>query len=596
MSGEPRERPRLAPTTAHALRKSVEALADTGWSTEAERIRDRVQSGAPQRPLLVLAGELGRGKSTLTNALLGQPEVSPTGRGGVTAVPIQFAPTSTDRSEGQTFVLYHDGDVEEIDRTELSQRVRLDPQRRQDEHQVPPRQLLSVINGRWFPEMTIIDTPGAGGQNPTLARAAMAAADDAGVLVVVTDAAGRLTAPAIDFIRQCASGIDHIIVVLNMIDANRAWPAIADENRELLGQHLPQAQVQVLGVSALRAVTSYDEQDPTRRERLFQASGLPTLIERIGEIFAQDASERTARSLASLDALLNTAHRQAQDRLAAATTDPAPQDSPKERLKALGEAQKRAERNFARDSQDLWDGLNDRTQHTQFTLNNRWTDRLTETPLFGLPETERVRTLNEFTAELDLALQEVVDDSIDGATEITRRLFSDAGIACPPSLIDLVSRPPEIIYSPPQPRANASAAEKGRGTMRGAMMGAMAGRLTPWGVGMVIGGIGGAIGGAAMIERLEAPKLLREAITRTLTESVMNLRRDLSTRAKVLRYDVLDEFHGSCQAEGRRLRDLGEQASRAAAERTRDSNAAKTQMSELHAARKLLGAELQRLE
>jgi len=595
VSEEPSERPRLAPTTLHALRKSVEALAGAGWDAEAERIRDRVQNGAPRRPVLVVAGELGRGKSTLTNALLGRPEASPTGRGGVTSIPIEFTPASADRSEGQSFLVHQDGGVEEIGRDELAQRARIDSQRRPDDGEAPPRQLLSVTDGRWFSEVTIIDTPGAGGQNPVLAQAAMAAADNAGVLLIVTDAAGRLTAPAIEFIRRCAAGIDHIVVVLNMIDANRGWQTIADENRELLDRHLPHAHVDVAGVSALRALASYEERDPIRRDRLLAASGLPTLIDRIREILAQDASGRVARLLTSLDTLLNTAHRHAQDRFEAATAEQAPRNSAKEQLKTLGEAQKRAERDFARDSQDLWDRLNDQTQHTQFTLNNRWTDRLTQTPLFGLPEDERVQTLNEFTAELDLTLQKLVAESIDGAAELTRRLFADAGLVCPPSLIELVSRPPEDIYSPPRPRTNASSAEKGRGTMRGAMMGAMAGRLTPWGIGMVIGGISGAIGGAAMIERLEAPKLLREAITRTLTESVMNLRRDISGRAKSLRYDVLDEFRAGCQAEGRRLRDLTEQASRAAAERAADADQARTRMSELHAARKLLTAEIRRL-
>ena len=55
-----------------------------------------------------------------------------------------------------------------------------------------------------LPGVAVIDTPGAGGLSEIHAKRAMATAEKAAILLAVTDANGRLTRAAIDFLRDCA--------------------------------------------------------------------------------------------------------------------------------------------------------------------------------------------------------------------------------------------------------------------------------------------------------------------------------------------------------------------------------------------------------
>ncbi|MBL5974957.1 MAG: hypothetical protein D3X82_14640 [Candidatus Leucobacter sulfamidivorax] len=596
MTGEPQPALHLAPTTTHAARKAALALQGTRWEDEARRLQLRLQGGGPTPPVLVVAGETGRGKSTLVNALLGRPEASPTGRGGVTALPIVFAPPEPGSSAGPgtTRLIFDDGGSREIPAERLADWACSGGAARHDDAADPPRSVLRVIDDTPLPGITVIDTPGAGGHNPVYARAAIAAAGDAGVLLVVTDAGGRLTAPALGFVKECARGVDHAIVAMNGIDTNRSWPVIAEENRELLAQALPGIDAEVVGVSALRGTAALSEPDEGRRGRLWDASGVPELLSRIADAFARGHARRAKRALGEFDVMLAAAHREAQDELEALSPEEPAGPSPKERLKRFGEAKAEAEKGFTREAQDLWDELTERLQRVQFALTNQWVDRLGQAPLLGLREEERLQMLGQFKAELEFEGYGILTAAAEGAVDMTVRLFAGPGLVCPPSLTDTLSQVPALFTFELQPQGALSSAAKGKGLMRGGMYGMMVGRmLGPYG--LLAGGVTGLLGGATLIRRFETPKLMREEITRALQECFMHLRQQLNALLKRLRYQTLDEFRDGCDAEAQRLRALNEQASREAAERGRATAAAKSSMSDLHTARQLLRDEAQRL-
>ncbi|MEU4238378.1 dynamin family protein [Actinoplanes sp. NPDC026619] len=176
------------------------------------------------RPSLVVVGETKRGKSSLINALLGVPGLSPVDAAVATATYLQFVPGPFQARA------WLPGSHEPVDVDDLGRWATGEQKARRIEvqHPAPLLQYLSLL-----------DTPGVGGLDPAHATVALAAVDKATALLFVADAAAPLSEPELKFLVAASERVDAVVFALTKIDAYPGWRRIAEDNQALLRAHAP---------------------------------------------------------------------------------------------------------------------------------------------------------------------------------------------------------------------------------------------------------------------------------------------------------------------------------------------------------------------
>jgi hypothetical protein len=185
------------------------------------------------RPSIVLVGETKRGKSSLLNALLGVPGLSPVDAAVATAAYLHFSPGTP-----ASAVAYVPGTGEpvEVDVARLADWA--------TGGEVPgegrPARRIEVTHpAPLLQYVSLLDTPGAGGLDPAHAVVALAAVERATALLFVADASAPLSQPELDFLVAASERIDAVVFALTKIDAYPGWRRIADDNRALLRARAP---------------------------------------------------------------------------------------------------------------------------------------------------------------------------------------------------------------------------------------------------------------------------------------------------------------------------------------------------------------------
>jgi hypothetical protein len=141
------------------------------------------------RPGVVVVGETKRGKSSLINALLGVPGLSPVDAAVTTAAYIDFVP-----GDAVTMRAWLPGGEEiEIDDLDEWATGRQRARRIEVTHPAPLLRYLSLL-----------DTPGAGGLDPAHATIALAAVRRATALLFVADASAPLSQRRNGWTRWCS--------------------------------------------------------------------------------------------------------------------------------------------------------------------------------------------------------------------------------------------------------------------------------------------------------------------------------------------------------------------------------------------------------
>jgi hypothetical protein len=177
------------------------------------------------RPSLVVVGETKRGKSSLINALLGVPGLSPVDAAVATATYLQFVPGAAVAAQA-----WAPGASEPVQITDLASWAtgRQKARRIEVTHPAPLLQYLSLL-----------DTPGVGGLDPAHAAVALDAVDKATALLFVADASAPLSRPELDFLATASDRVDAVVFALTKIDAYPGWRRILDDDRALLQAHAP---------------------------------------------------------------------------------------------------------------------------------------------------------------------------------------------------------------------------------------------------------------------------------------------------------------------------------------------------------------------
>lgn len=193
-----------------------------------------VLANRPEAPVVVVVGETKRGKSSLVNALLATPGLSPVDADVATATYLVFG-----HGERWSASAHYPGQLAPIEFDMVAL-----PSWTSAAHEFPPGQLpprYVEVRGPvpLLERLTLVDTPGVGGLESMHGELARQAAAGATALLFVADASSPFTAGELEFLRDVGEQVETVVFAMAKTDAFRGWRQIVEEDRRLLAAHAP---------------------------------------------------------------------------------------------------------------------------------------------------------------------------------------------------------------------------------------------------------------------------------------------------------------------------------------------------------------------
>ncbi|ADD43386.1 dynamin family protein [Stackebrandtia nassauensis] len=228
------------PDPAAALEKLCRTAVTNGIAAlrkvdaDAAQDLDAQKRDSAATPAMVIVGETKRGKSSLTNALIGVPNLSPVDAAVATSSYLEF-----EHGEQHTVQAYVPGnevpvplnptDIRDWGTTlgQLPGGVR------------PPRRLRITHSAPLLQYLTLIDTPGVGGLDALHAEVALDAVSKATALLFVVDSSSPFSKPELDFLIEASKRVNFVMFALTKTDAYPGWQRIRDDDIALLQTHAP---------------------------------------------------------------------------------------------------------------------------------------------------------------------------------------------------------------------------------------------------------------------------------------------------------------------------------------------------------------------
>lgn len=477
------------PPAAHAAFREVRALLRArADESPLDQVLERMREAAGAPASIVVVGEVGRGKSSVVNALLGLPGLSPVGTGETTGGYLRVVGPTPELPAGRAEVELADA-RHHVDASELADWLVIGA-RGSDQ---APALGATVAVEEPFGGAVLIDTPGAGGLDPAHARLAISQAEGAGILLLVTDTTAPLTTPALAFLDECARRVAGVVVVVNKIDMSRAWRERVTEVRETLRAHGYDG-VPVVGYSALAATAALTEDDDAVRDRALRAAQHSELTGALhgclsrADVLPAVAALRSARALVT-----PVASRLVRDRLAAGGEPQVQAElaARTERLEALQDAKTSYTYDWDATTSMLRRELEEEIDVRVEEFAQRWMARLAD-HRWGLSTTRSATLSVDVLADLAVLEQDVLEHVSRRFGETITALYASVGLEPGPELflgLRSAQRPSSTGSTP----AVDQPGDLGMHTVMPAFMGYTLGMRIAGGL-----GIGGATGGAAL--------------------------------------------------------------------------------------------------
>ena len=383
---------------------------------------------------VVVMGEVKRGKSSLVNALIAQPDLLPVDVLTCTSAPIRVA-VSHDGPVVPQVTLVRGTEREMILATELARWVTVDgvgslqgnTNAGLEEAQDPPSSAEIAVR---YPDMdgiTVVDTPGVGGLDKRAVTAALQEARHAGVLLMVCDASTPITAPEMDILRQAHDSVGGVIVAVTKTDKNtRRWRAIVEDNKRLISSHMG-IDVPVVGVSSLRAIDAARCIDPARRAELERRSGIAQLRSQLRAQLRQPAAMGQRAALQSITTTLTGIAKTVRDdiRLLAESSTAVEQlEAEKTTLERLREESSEFEQRFQRDLAVARTRVTEGLDKALEEVRHEWTQQINADSLRVLRSKPQVFT-SQIETELAVVMEDTVGAMVEEISELASALFPD---------------------------------------------------------------------------------------------------------------------------------------------------------------------------
>ena len=383
---------------------------------------------------VVVMGEVKRGKSSLVNALIAQPDLLPVDVLTCTSAPIRVA-VSHDGPVVPQVTLVRGTEREMILATELARWVTVDgvgslqgnTNAGLEEAQDPPSSAEIAVR---YPDMdgiTVVDTPGVGGLDKRAVTAALQEARHAGVLLMVCDASTPITAPEMDILRQAHDSVGGVIVAVTKTDKNtRRWRAIVEDNKRLISSHMG-IDVPVVGVSSLRALDAARCIDPARRAELERRSGIAQLRSQLRAQLRQPAAMGQRAALQSITTTLTGIAKTVRDdiRLLAESSTAVEQlEAEKTTLERLREESSEFEQRFQRDLAVARTRVTEGLDKALEEVRHEWTQQINADSLRVLRSKPQVFT-SQIETELAVVMEDTVGALVEEISELASALFPD---------------------------------------------------------------------------------------------------------------------------------------------------------------------------
>ncbi len=260
-----------------------------GWvraedaDTAALLARRRGPTGVPR---VVVIGETNRGKSSLVNALLGLPGLSPVDAGLATCTYLQFSHGSS-----PTAVAHFGGGMADITFPSRELFVWATMDSAPDHDLPPPRWIEVTVPSPLLQTVTVVDTPGVGGLVAGHADLAAEAAAGATALLFVVDASAPFTRGELEFLEKVGDRVDAVHFAVTKTDVFRGWREIVQADQQLLARHVPRfTDAPFHPVSSTLATAADTQVDPQIGEMIRTQSGIVDLRRILSEDVAARAS------------------------------------------------------------------------------------------------------------------------------------------------------------------------------------------------------------------------------------------------------------------------------------------------------------------
>ncbi len=230
----------MSAPTAPSLPTQVAATRDQLLTVVREADPDAakwvegIRRARPKKPAVVVVGETNRGKSSLVNALLAMPGLSPVDADVATATYLVF-----DHADAWAAHACYPGQLAPVP-IGLGQLINwVSAAHELPPGQIPPRYVEVTGPVPLLERLSLVDTPGVGGLDSMHGELAKEAAAGATALLFVVDASAPFTTTELQFLRDVGERVETVVFALTKVDMFRGWREIMEADRQLLREHAP---------------------------------------------------------------------------------------------------------------------------------------------------------------------------------------------------------------------------------------------------------------------------------------------------------------------------------------------------------------------
>ncbi|GAA3022861.1 dynamin family protein [Actinokineospora globicatena] len=258
----------VAQTREQLLTLLREAAPESAQWVEQVRARRR------KKPSVVVVGETNRGKSSLVNAMIDTPGLSPVDADVATATYLVFG-----HAEQWEARACYPGQLAPVP-VDIAKLVNwVSAAHELPDGELPPRYVEVDGPVPLLEKLVVVDTPGVGGLDSVHGELAIEAAASATALLFVVDASAPFTVGELSFLANVGDRVETVVFVLSKVDAYRGWRQVLEANKALLVEHAPRFKDAIFHpVSSRMFELAGKAPNPEAAEMLKERSGIAELV------------------------------------------------------------------------------------------------------------------------------------------------------------------------------------------------------------------------------------------------------------------------------------------------------------------------------